>query len=74
MKLRDSETGLPALQAHRSGGQAQMPSLEAQNKGLLRVVTLLGLPEKLPGPSNIKVPRNQYLCSPSHQTRSQEHQ
>ena len=73
MKLSDSETGLPALQAHRSGGRAQMPSSEAQNKGLLSVVALLGLPENLPGLSNIKVPRNQYLCS-SHQTRSQQHQ
>lgn len=41
-----------------------MPSTEAQGQGLLRVV----VPENLLGLSNIKVPRNQYLCSASMST------
>lgn len=41
-----------------------MPSIEAQGQGLLRVV----VPENLLGLSNIKVPRNRYLCSASMST------
>ena len=64
MKLSGYESSLPSLQAHRFGGQAQMPSTEAQGQGLLKVV----VPESLLGLSNIKVPRNQYLCSASMST------
>ena len=53
MKLSGYESSLPSLQAHRFGGQAQMPSTEAQGQGLLKVV----VPESLLGLSNIKVPR-----------------
>lgn len=64
MKLNGYKSSLPSLQARRFGGQAQMPSTEAQGQGLLRVV----VPESLLGLSNIKVPRNQYLCSASMST------
>ena len=64
MKLNGYKSSLPSLQARRFGGQAQMPSTEAQGQGLLRVV----VPESLLDLSNIKVPRNQYLCSASMST------